>query len=173
MFYDYFLLISTHLFGIIWAKKGGFRLENYILNKDTLALVALDSKTSMIIEKNKDFFVNMFWKDIINNSCLYYGSSYDGRVEGSKALLKRDYKLPIIVSEFYDILFFPITGKEDICTWLSLNNLESYDFEGDRVEFIFKCGKSYNIMVGRRSFESQLLKAYDLNMIIKNRYKNS
>ena len=149
-------------------------MKEYIINDKTLAIVMIDKVTCLIIEENSEFFINLSWLDIVNNSCLYYGSSYDGRVEASKNLLGKDYKLPIIVSEFYDILMFPIGSKQsDICTWICLNKIENYIVEENMVEFIFKCKRSYNVYVGKRSFESQLLKAYDLCRIINNRCKNS
>jgi len=148
-------------------------MNEYIVCESTLALVMIDKNTCMIIEDNKEFFVNLSCIDVIKNSCLYYGSSYEGRLEASKNLLGKEYKLPIIISEYNDILFFPIGSKQtDICTWISLKNLDNYMVEDDMVEFIFKCNRRYNVAVGRRSFEAQLLKAYDLNRIMKNRYKN-
>lgn len=148
-------------------------MNNYIINDETLAIVMIDKKTCMVIEDRRELFINLSCRDVINNSCLYYGSSYEGRVEASRSLLGKEYKLPIIVSEFYDILLFPISSrKTDVCTWICLKKLEDYVVEGDRVEFVFKCSRRYNVFVGKKSFESQLLKAYDLNRIIKNRCKN-
>lgn len=149
-------------------------MKEYIINKDTLAIVMIDKVTCLIIEENSEFFINLSWLEIVNNSCLYYGSSYDGRIEASKNLLGKDYKLPIIVSEFYEILMFPIGSKQsDMCTWICLNKMENYIVEENMVEFIFKCKRRYKVAIGKRSFETQLLKAYDLNRIINNRYKKS
>lgn len=148
-------------------------MNQYIINENTLAVVMIDKNNCMIIESDRELFISMSCIDVINNSCIYYGASYKGRIEASKFLLGKDYKLPIIVSEFYDILLFPIGSKQtDVCTWICLKKLDNYIIDGDMVEFIFKCNRSYNVLVGKKSFESQLLKAYDLNRIIKNRCKN-
>lgn len=156
-----------------FSKRGKLFMNEYIINENTLAIVMIDKNTCMVIESENEFFINLSCIDVINNSCIYYGSSYEGRIEASKNLLGKDYKLPIIVSEFYDILLFPIGSKQtDICTWICLKKLDNYIIDGDMVEFIFKCNRRYSVLVGKKSFEAQLLKAYDLNRIIKNRCKN-
>lgn len=147
-------------------------MREYIINENTLAVVMMDKLRCLVIEKYDEFFIDLPCLEVINNSCLYYGSSYNGRIEASKRLLGKDYKLPIIISEFYDILMFPIGSKlTEVCTWICLNKLENYIIYGNRVELIFNCDRRYNVPVGRKSFESQLLKAYDLSRVLKNRCK--
>ena len=45
-------------------------------------------------------------KSILNESCISYGSSLNGRIKGSKWALKSKYKLPIVVSEKEKLVFF-------------------------------------------------------------------
>ena len=47
-------------------------------------------------------------KTILNESCIKYGSSLNGRIKGSKYALNSKYKLPIIISEKEKLVFFPV-----------------------------------------------------------------
>ena len=70
-------------------------MDNYIINKNTMVIIGIDEKFSKIIERDNEFEVVNSAKSIIENSCLYYGSSYKGRVESSSNILDSNYKVPI------------------------------------------------------------------------------
>ena len=74
-------------------------LDSYEVNVSTLAIIAVNDKLSRIIEKDKEFFINKSTINIIDESCRYYGSTYEGRCDGTKSLLNYSYKLPIIIEE--------------------------------------------------------------------------
>lgn len=61
--------------------KGGLILElnNYELNFETLLIVPYEKNKSKVYELDGEFVVNMTPLNIIKNSCLYFGSSYEGR----------------------------------------------------------------------------------------------
>ena len=56
----------------------------YEVNINTLAILSCGKEKSRIIEKERDFIINKSTTKIIDDSCKYFGSSYLGRVEGSK-----------------------------------------------------------------------------------------
>ena len=74
-------------------------LDNYEINKSTLAIIPVESNISKIYEHDSNFIINKSVADIINHSCKYFGSSYVGRYEGAKNILGVSYKLPIIIEE--------------------------------------------------------------------------
>ena len=62
-------------------------LNNYIINYETLLIIPYEDNKSKIFEVDEELIVNMKPFDIIKNSCLFFGSSYEGRREGTSSLL--------------------------------------------------------------------------------------
>ena len=74
-------------------------MDYYEINDDTLAILPIGDDKSKVIEKNKSFIVNASPLKIIDKSCKYFGSSYQGRFSGTKSLIGVSYKAPIIIEE--------------------------------------------------------------------------
>ena len=87
-------------------------LENYEINSGTLAVIPIDEYTSKVIELDNEYIVNKPCFEIIDDSCNYYGSTYQGRYEGTKNMIGMNYKLPIIIEESKNIIFFPTTLQD-------------------------------------------------------------
>lgn len=78
-------------------------MKDYVINQKTLAIIKENTLTR-IIEVDNSLVINKNILKIIDSSCRYYGSSYKGRIEGSKNILKNKYKLPILIND--NLLFF-------------------------------------------------------------------
>ena len=65
-------------------------MNSYEINNDTLAILPLNEYKSKVIEKTKTVVVDLTPMKIIENSCAYFGSSYQGRFLGTKNL--QNYK---------------------------------------------------------------------------------
>lgn len=103
-------------------------------------------------------------KNILNESCISYGSSLNGRINGSKWALKSKYKLPIVVSEKEKLVFFPVKemGKEIWVNFEMINDVKKYK---DYVKVEFKNGLKVDINVSYTIFNNQVLKASRLWII--------
>ncbi len=103
-------------------------------------------------------------KSILNESCISYGSSLNGRIKGSKWALKSKYKLPIVVSEKEKLVFFPVKelGKEIWVNFEMINDVKRYK---DSVKVEFKNGLKVDINVSYTVFNNQVLKASRLWII--------
>ena len=141
----------------------------YEINKTTYALLSKNNQTEIIDESGKKV-INKQKNVILNYSCAYYGSSLKGRLEGSKAALGSKYKLPIIVEETQEIIFFPTSSPDnEDCCWISLNNIVNYEQNFKNVTVIFKNNTKINLNISYESFENQYLRASKLLLILKNR----
>ena len=99
---------------------------SYEINCDTLALVPVSESETKIIERNNIFVVNDSVMNIIENSCEYFGSSYNGRHEGTKKLIGITHKAPIIIEESKNLIYFPTTSPRLYdCIWIGLNHIKS------------------------------------------------
>ena len=128
---------------------------DYEITFDTQVILPMDSKSSKIIENNESYVVNVTPMQILEHSCEYFGSSFDGRREGTKKLLGITHKSPIIVEESRKIIFFPTTAPDtNDCIWINLEKISRYykssqkksiiEFKnGDIIEFDVSIGSEF------------------------------
>ena len=83
---------------------------NYEISKGTLAVVPNECNGSLIYEDKDRYIVKQTPYQVMESSCLYFGSSYKGRKEGTKNILGAEYKVPIIVDDSDNIIVFPTTS---------------------------------------------------------------
>ena len=99
---------------------------DYEITYDTQAILPINNDKSKIIEEKDEYYINSKPLYILEHSCEYFGSSYEGRKEGTKKLLGITHKAPVIVEETRKIIFFPtISPDSDECIWINLEKLIS------------------------------------------------
>ncbi len=148
-------------------------MKDYEINDATLAILPDDKGSSIVLEEDYKYEVDNKPINILDYSCKYFGSSYPGRKDGAKAILNSHYKLPILVEESQNLVFFPTISPDDAnCVWISLNQVKSFDETKDgcnNTYIEFKNGESIVVDVSCRSFENQLLRASRLDSVLRNR----
>ena len=80
----------------------------YEIDLSTVMLVGLDDIKTKIITMDNEFILDIDSKKIIDNSCKFFGSSLNDRVNMTKRLINIKSKSPIIIEESRDIIFFPL-----------------------------------------------------------------
>lgn len=147
--------------------------NNYEINTATLAIIPIDEFTSKVLEDSTEYIVNKSTIEIIEESCKYFGSSYRGRYEGTKNLIGMNYKLPIIIEESRNIIFFPTTSpKLQECFWISLNKISDYLKENECSYINFKNGLKMKLNISLFALENQILRASRLESVLRNRKMN-
>lgn len=145
-------------------------MKNYEINVETLAILPYGENKSKIIEKEKEIIVNCTPIKIIDESCKFFGSSYDGRFNGTKSMLGISHKAPIIIEESKMIIFFPTASPRLFdCLWLSLNNIESYIKNDGNTIIRFNCGKSLELELSYGIIDNQVLRATRLGSVLARR----
>ena len=145
-------------------------MDSYEINKDTYAIMSINEGVTKILEKEDEYFINKSSYQVMEDSCAYYGSSCEGRVKGTKAILGSNYKVPIIVEESNEIIFFPTEAASNVnCIWLSLNNIRKYEKCNGFTKVTFNSGKEIIVKMSLSSFETQILRANRLGSIIRQR----
>lgn len=141
---------------------------NYIINKNTNFLF-FDGNNTLINEVNNQLcFKTNVINDILNNSCIYYGSTLKGRIISCKKLINSYYKIPVIISEKNNLLFFYINNN-NLIYWFNFLNIKDY-YKKDKkliVEFIndFKLVLNVSYSV----FHNQILKCSRLLIVYSSR----
>lgn len=144
-------------------------MKDYDINMNTLAIIPIDDNSTRIIEYDDEFVVKENSMRIIDNSCKYFGSSYSGRLAGTKDMIGVNYKAPIVVEDSMSIIFFPISSPRlHECLWISFKNIESYFKVVDENKTIVKfcSGYSLKLPISHFSFSNQLLRASRLENIL-------
>lgn len=145
-------------------------MKEYEINTQTLAILPINKNKSKVMEKTRDFTVNLSCKEIINNSCNFFGSSYEGRVLGTKALTGITHKAPIIIEEINKIIFFPTkSSRVSSCSWISYNNVLRYEKLKNGVIITFYGGKKLKIDVSYRIIDNQILRSTRLESTFNKR----
>ncbi|BBU38250.1 MULTISPECIES: competence protein ComK [Aeribacillus] len=99
------------------------QVKNYILTCDTLALLPYFNKYgecwTIVIEKYEKYLVKERPKDILAESCSYYGVSLKGIIDAAKKILPHQRMLPVCIPVL-DLCFFPTKSMEHLdCQWIA------------------------------------------------------
>lgn len=140
----------------------------HIVTKDTLYIESLDYSSCKVYEKNCDFICRYSIDKVVDDSCLYYGSSMKGRIKASKGMLGSPYKVPIIISETKKIIVFFIKSKNKKYAFLSENVEKCSKVKGGTYVY-FVNNSSLFIEISFNIFEKQFLKANLLRNILEKR----
>ncbi len=140
---------------------------------DTQVILPIDNKSSRIIENNESYVVNVTPMQILEHSCEYFGSSFNGRKDGTKKLLGITHKSPIIIEESRKIIFFPTTSPERTdCIWINLEKINKYYKSSQKKSIIeFKNGDIIEFEISIGSLTNQILRASRLKYILEERIK--
>lgn len=142
----------------------------YEINRETLIIIQKETDECEVVEKSNTFTFNENPKKIINNSCRYFGSSYEGRLSGTKKIMGINYKAPIIIEESDDIVFFPTASPRiNKCHWVSLKNIKNYIKYGNKTLIVFSNDQEIVVDISYNSLNNQVLRAARLQMLIKSR----
>lgn len=148
-------------------------MNQYEINDATLAIIPDKKANSLILEEGTEYKIEAKPLKIIDYSCKYFGSSYVGRREGSKQILQTAYKLPIMIEDTRNIVFFPTNSPEETeCSWLALNKIEKIrplSSRNNYTEIEFANGKILALPISYKSLENQILRASHLESVIRNR----
>lgn len=145
----------------------------YEINKGTLALVPNDLNSSVVYEDEESYVINQKPFTIMEESCKYFGSTYEGRKNGAKNILGAEYKVPIVIEDSNNLIVFPTTSPSaDDCSWISLKRIkriEKAEFNSTRI--IFDNDREIIVNCSYRSLENQLSRASRLDVILRNHKK--
>lgn len=147
-------------------------MDNYTINSKTLAIIPIDENKSKVYESNNVLIVAKNTHKLIEENCEHYGSSLSGRKKGTLDLIGVTHKSPIVIEDENNIIFFPTSSPRlKDCSWISLNNLETYA-PYDKASIIkFKNNLSLQIPVSNKIINNQVLRATRLESVLYHRKK--
>ncbi|MBT2684310.1 competence protein ComK [Bacillus sp. ISL-37] len=153
-------------------------VEEYEINPFTMIIIPEEYGSrvySRVIELEEEYLSPFRPIDIIKKSCKYFGSSYEGRKEGTKQLTGITHKTPIIVDPISSIYFMPTSSptKPD-CIWVSHEHVVFHKkVDAHSTQVTFRNKKSMILPVSHHSFENQLLRTSLLRTKFMQRMKET
>ena len=145
-------------------------MNEYEISSATQAIIPLSDDKTMIFEEEGEYVIDKPSNDIINYNCNFYGSSYDGRCEGTRSLIGIKSKLPIIIEESRNIIFFPTSSvRNKQSSWIALNKIESYHKNNKNSCIVFTDGRKIDIDISKFSLENQYCRAIMLKSKLDDR----
>ncbi len=153
-------------------------IEEYEINPNTMLIMPIQygSKVYSQVWEFDDIIVSPFRPiDIIRTSCKYFGSSYEGRKEGTAQLTGITHKAPITIDPTNFIYFFPTTSASNPkCIWLSFEHIYLHRKAGAKnTEVIFKNKQQLTIPISYNSLNNQLLRTALLKNTLVSRIEDS
>ncbi len=132
------------------------------INENTLFIMKKHEKVEIISLDGKIETKEHITK-ILDESCLYYGSSLEGRIKSSKYLTKLSSKVPIILNEKENLILFPIYSmRNEVGLWFIYNNIMNYRKVKKYVEVTFKNNEKVLFLISYNIFYNQMLKCGNL-----------
>lgn len=133
---------------------------DYEINSATLAIIPIDENTSKIYEEEEEYIIQKSSNSIIKYNCEFYGSSYEGRCIGTKALTGIKTKYPIIIEESRNIIFFPTSStRTKQSSWIALNKIDKYEQIKEKSQILFRNKNKIDLDISYYSLENQIIRA--------------
>lgn len=144
---------------------------DYEINYDTQVLIPINENKSKIIEQEEEYIIEFSVQKVLEHSCEYFGSSYEGRKDGTKKMLGITHKSPIIIEETRKLIFFPTTSPErDDCIWINLEKIDKYyKINNNKSAIQFKNGNIIETNISYGSLSNQVLRATRLKFVLDER----
>ena len=143
----------------------------YEISKGTLAIVPNEKENSVVYEDEERYIIDDTPFKIMEDSCKYFGSTYEGRKESAKDILGAEYKVPIVVEDSDNLVVFPTTSPySDECIWISLKRLKKFEkIDAWNTRILFDNGKEIIVPCSYRTIENQISRASRLDYILRMR----
>lgn len=144
----------------------------YEINEETIAMIPINENMTKIIEVSKEYDIPQGTFEILEENCEYYGSTYNGRIKSAQKILNYSYKLPLLVEETEQLIFFPTkSSSSEDCCWINHNYVKTREKIGNKTRVTFENGTQKEFNISKLSFKNQLLRAGMLDAIISKRVK--
>lgn len=145
----------------------------YEISKGTLAIVPNEKESSVVYEDDDRYIIEEVPFKIMEESCKYFGSTYEGRKDSAKEILGAEYKVPIIIEDSDNLIVFPTTSpSSDDCIWLSLKRVKKFErVDSNNTRIIFDNNVELIVPCSFRTVENQISRASRLDLIMRNRKK--
>lgn len=142
----------------------------YEINNNTVALI-FNNNVTKVYEVDNELVINNIPNNIIKFSCEYFGSSYEGRVKGTNSMTGLTHKVPIIIEDSNEIVFFPTSSSRlKNCSWIRSKYIKKYEkYAENKVKITIVNDKEIVINCSYETINNQILRSSRLESLIRYR----
>lgn len=149
-------------------------MKEYEITEQTMAIIPINYYQTLVKESDNEYVIDENAYQIMENSCEYYGSTYKGRLSAAKKILNSSYKIPIMIEESENIIFFPTKSSLlDDCCWINYNFIKKYESNGNKTRLIFTNNEEIEVEISKLSLENQISRSTMLELISRKRKINN
>ena len=151
-------------------------IHEYLIHSGTMVLEPTyledDFYGTKVIEEERELFVRLSVAEIMNYSCLRYGSTFKGRKDATARLIHVSRKPPIVVCTNNEYYFFPTAPPtQENCIWFSKNHIAFFKKSAyNRSEITFINGKTYQFSISKNILDVQLSRTTLLQSVLNKNF---
>lgn len=149
-------------------------IQEYEINADTMIIIPEGLTHSIVYELGEEYLVPSTPLEIIKKGCSYFGTSFNGRRDGTKELVGLSVKAPILIDPHTPIYMFPTSSpQQPHCIWVNPDYITSHvKTESNKSTFITFCNnQTYEVPVSNVSFANQIGRTARLRLKYSNNVK--
>lgn len=152
----------------VWISK-----KQYEINGDTIGLLPFYNEFgdlhTKVMERNRTLCIDDKPKNIIKYNCCYYGSSYQGRKDGTLQIMGYRSIAPIVISEQLGIFFIPLESpSNDTCIWLAQSHVKRVQAtSSDRSDIIFSNDTFISVNQAKNTLETKIHRATHYRFVLE------
>ena len=149
-----------------------------IMSRETMLYMAeydsFGNLCTRVIERDYQYVSKLTPTQLMDFNLRYYGSSLRGAFDGSKMILGKLNKNPIIVHERFNILWFPSKSPlHPDCIWFAVHQIDDFTaVDKKQTKVIFMNGNEMIVDVSAKSFEYRIQRAFLLKYKLEKRTKH-
>lgn len=149
-------------------------MEEYEWNPDSFIMKHIHYEgciCSYVVERERQVIVLKKPKEVIDHSCMYYGTSLEGNQKGTVFVTNFKKKVPITICESLGLLVFPtISPAKDFCCWISYPHIQHIKKKTPNEAIVnFSNNISEIVPISASSLSLQVSRAALLHSRLKNR----
>ncbi|MCF3942047.1 competence protein ComK [Oceanobacillus alkalisoli] len=141
----------------------------------TMAIIASRDKDgrliSYILDETAEYVSHLSPSKLIDNACMFFGSSLKGRQEGSRVISGLTHKVPISIDPASGMYFLPTySPTSPKCSWLSHSHIgDVIQLDEGNAEVLFINGKTITLDVSYGSLTNQVRRTAQFRYKLNNR----
>lgn len=159
--------------------KGGLWMHKKdIMSSETMLYMpvydSFGNLCTRVYEKNNEYISKLAPTKLLDYNLRYFGSSLRGAFDGSKMILGKLNKNPIIVDERGNILWCPSRSPlHPLCIWFAVHHIDEYSIvDKKRTKITFVNGKEIIVDISVKVLEYRIQRAFLLKYRLEKRTKH-
>src|SRR5699024_975057 len=149
----------------------------YEISPLTMAVIPEDNETgainTIILEESGQYSDPSSPTRLIDLACRYFGSSLQGRLDGTKDVSRITHKAPIAIDPSSGMFFFPTTSpKNRKCSWINHSHVDYIQPIGNKqTKIFFNNGQYIVVDISYGSMMNQLQRTAQFRYTLEQRMR--